>query len=57
MPGLDEIPIIAVTSFAMLGDREKALRMGFAGYIEKPISPETFVAEVTRFLRRTAPDA
>ena len=50
MPGLDAVPIIAVTSFAMLGDREKALRMGFAGYIEKPISPETFVSDVTRFL-------
>ena len=57
MPGLHEIPIIAVTSFAMLGDREKALRMGFAGYIEKPISPETFVADVTRFLPHATPDA
>ncbi|HEX8312570.1 MAG TPA: response regulator [Chthoniobacteraceae bacterium] len=54
MPGLENIPLIAVTSFAMLGDREKALRMGFAGYIEKPISPETFVAEVARFLPEKA---
>ena len=36
-------PIIAVTSYAMAGDREKALAAGCTGYIEKPINPETFV--------------
>ena len=54
LPGLESIPIIAVTSFAMLGDREKALRMGFAGYIEKPISPATFATEVGRYLPEKA---
>ena len=44
------IPIIAVTSYAMAGDREKCLEAGAEGYIEKPINPETFVAEVERFL-------
>jgi len=43
------IPIIAVTSYAMVGDREKALAVGCSGYIEKPINPETFVAEIVRF--------
>ena len=43
---LRDTPIIAVTSYAMVGDREKALAAGCTGYIEKPISPETFVAEV-----------
>lgn len=52
MPGLDGIPIVAVTSFAMIGDRERALRVGFAGYIEKPISTDTFVAEIAKFLPR-----
>ena len=45
-----EIPIIALTSYAMAGDREKALAAGCNGYIEKPINPETFIAEVERHL-------
>ena len=44
-----DVPIIAVTSYAMVGDREKALEAGCTGYIEKPINPETFVTEVERF--------
>ena len=44
-------PIIAVTSYAMLGDREKALAAGCTGYIEKPINPETFIAEIERIAR------
>lgn len=45
---LQFVPIIAVTSFAMVGDREKAMAAGCNGYIEKPIDPETFVAEIER---------
>ncbi|MCD6585798.1 MAG: response regulator [Desulfobacteraceae bacterium] len=40
------IPIIAVTSFAMSGDRERLLDAGCNGYIEKPINPETFIFEI-----------
>jgi len=46
---LQQTPIVAVTSYAMPGDREKALAAGCDGYIEKPIDPETFVDEVERF--------
>jgi two-component system cell cycle response regulator DivK len=48
---LCDTPIIAVTSHAMVGDREKALAAGCNGYIEKPINPETFVAQVASFAR------
>ena len=50
-PGLADTPIVAVTSYAMMGDREKALAAGCDGYVEKPINPETFVSQVEAFLR------
>lgn len=49
-PTMNGIPIVAVTSYAMMGDREKSLAAGCDGYIEKPIDPETFVADVERHL-------
>ena len=45
------IPLIAITALAMVGDRERVLKAGFDGYISKPITPETFVADVEGFLR------
>jgi CheY-like chemotaxis protein len=45
-----EIPIIALTSYAMTGDREKALKAGCTGYIEKPINPDTFIGEIEKYL-------
>lgn len=47
---LQNTPIIAVTSYAMVGDREKALASGATDYIEKPINPATFVDQVRRHL-------
>ncbi len=49
-PALDGVPIVAVTSYAMVGDRERALEAGCDGYVEKPINPETFVEEIRRHL-------
>ena len=46
IPALDDVPIVAVTSYAMLGDRERCLEAGCTGYIEKPINPDTFLEEV-----------
>ena len=40
---LANVPIIAVTSYAMVGDRERILAAGATGYIEKPIDPDRFV--------------
>jgi two-component system cell cycle response regulator DivK len=51
---LARIPVIGVSSFAMPGDREKAIRMGFAGYIEKPVDPEHFAETVLQILRGAA---
>lgn len=48
---LFQIPIVAVTSYAMTGDRERALESGCAGYIEKPINPSTFVTQIEQYLR------
>lgn len=49
-PALRTVPIIAVTSYAMVGDREKALEAGCTGYIEKPIDPESFIKEMEKYV-------
>ena len=51
-PETAAIPVLAVTSYAMKGDREKALAAGCAGYVTKPIDKEIFVREVATQLRR-----
>ncbi|MDG4553425.1 MAG: response regulator [Candidatus Competibacter sp.] len=51
LPDWARTPIIAVTSFAMEGDRQKALAAGCKGYIEKPINPDTFVTQIESFAR------
>jgi len=55
-PELAEVPIIAVTSYAMVGDRERILAAGATGYIEKPINPDTFVAEIIQYLPKDQDD-
>jgi two-component system, cell cycle response regulator DivK len=45
-PGQQVTPIVVVTSYAMAGDREKAMASGATGYLEKPINPDTFVEQV-----------
>jgi CheY-like chemotaxis protein len=47
---LADVPVLAVTAFAMAGDRQQALAAGFAAYISKPINPYTFVLDIERFL-------
>ncbi len=47
---LSHVPLVAVTAFAMVGDRDRVLECGFSGYIAKPIEPESFVGQVERFL-------
>ena len=53
-----DIPVVAVTSYAMTGDREKALAAGCAGYITKPIDTATFMQEVViRLGAKSSPTA
>ncbi|MCB2189041.1 MAG: response regulator [Deltaproteobacteria bacterium] len=50
-PRLAEVPIVAVTSYAMAGDRERILASGCTGYIEKPINPATFLAQLEQYMQ------
>ncbi|KAA3607332.1 MAG: response regulator [Planctomycetota bacterium] len=45
-----DIPIIAMTSYAMAGDREKLLKLGCDGYIEKPIDPMSVIHQLKQIL-------
>lgn len=45
-----DLAIVALTSYAMAGDREKALQAGCTGYMEKPINPEFFIKELKKYL-------
>ncbi len=49
-PDRRHIPLVAVTAYAMVGDRDRVLGAGFNGYIPKPIAPEAFVGQVEAFL-------
>jgi CheY-like chemotaxis protein len=56
-PTLAGIPIVAVTSYAMAGDRERILGAGCTDYIEKPINPDTFVSQIEKYLPPIPPVA
>ena len=51
IPGLESIPIIALTANVMRGDREKSLEAGCDGYIQKPIDIDLISEQIERFLR------
>ena len=46
LPGYEDTPIIALTAFAMKGDREKCLEAGATDYIAKPIDSKEFIEKV-----------
>ena len=50
----ESIPIIAVTSYAMAGDRERLLVAGCDGYIEKPIDPSVVMDQIREVIGESA---
>lgn len=44
------VPIVAVTSYAMEGDKAQALASGADGYLEKPINPDTFASQIIEYI-------
>ena len=44
------IPVIAMTSYAMMGDREKLLAAGCNGYIEKPFNPKLVISQIRKLI-------
>ena len=50
-PSFKDIPIVALTSFAMMGDKERALEAGCTGYITKPIDTRKFLKAVSLFMQ------
>lgn len=49
-PKLCGVTAVAVTAYAMLGDRDRALSAGFDGYLTKPIDPRTFALSIDQHL-------
>ena len=54
-PELKDIPIVALTSYAMQGDEEKALAAGCTGYITKPIDTRNFLKTISQYLKDENP--
>ncbi|HEV8718041.1 MAG TPA: response regulator [Candidatus Binatia bacterium] len=49
-PALRQVPIIAVTSYALSGDDVKAFEAGCNGYVSKPFSPRALLAKIREYL-------
>lgn len=52
LPGLADVPVVAVTAFAMQADRERAMANGFDGFVEKPISVRALPEQVEQFVKK-----
>jgi two-component system, cell cycle response regulator DivK len=54
-PRMHQVPIVAVTAYAMKGDEQKALAAGCNGYIPKPIDVDSFIPKLMGFLGEAGP--
>lgn len=52
-PKLAGVPIVALTANVMRGDRERSLRAGCDGYIQKPIDVDLFPSQIKHFIKQT----
>ncbi|MDQ8052457.1 MAG: response regulator [Pedobacter sp.] len=49
-PKLRDVPVIAVTAQAMIGDRERCLQAGAASYISKPVNVDELVQQLNQYI-------
>ena len=49
-----DLPIVALTSYAMSSDKQRSLEAGCTGYLSKPINPETIISQINGYLSKTA---
>jgi CheY-like chemotaxis protein len=56
-PRFTSLPVVAVTAYAMQGDREKILDSGFDGYLSKPINSGLLIQELSRLLAHPNPES
>ena len=54
-PGLDDLPIIAITANAMAGDRDKALAAGMNDHIPKPLDVDQALATLAKWIKPATP--
>jgi two-component system cell cycle response regulator DivK len=52
---LRHIPVVALTAYAMVGDREKALESGCDGYLSKPVDVRRLAEQVQSYIERRRP--
>ncbi len=50
----NRLPVIALTAYAFMGDKDKYLQMGFDGYLAKPVDIKALVGEMRRVVEKTA---
>jgi CheY-like chemotaxis protein len=55
VPEAAGVPVVALTSHAMRGDRERAMAAGCVGYLSKPIDTRTLGDEIRAHLRKSRP--